>query len=166
LCTDWKGENPLGATAQTFDKFRPIKRGWVALMAGKSTRALELVREYQGYLPSQDISDENAIEVVKIATHRRVAKLKNELVKLTLGVSYEHFRKEGFKQFGEKVFKETIDEVKKVDLGASVIVAGFTTSKHPILLVVNRGGFVTREEHFAAIGDGKIVAVPTLVILG
>ena len=65
-CTDWKSTTALGSS-HTFDKFKKLKPGWVALIAGKASRAKEMVASLSGVLKTQEVTSDNAIALVKRA---------------------------------------------------------------------------------------------------
>jgi hypothetical protein len=92
--------------------------------------------------------------------------LKNNFVELRLGVTYEHLRLRGKKEFPESVLLDTYVRLKRIDLGASLILAGFVphkSSMKPLICKVDRSGEVTVTEHFETIGEGRYVAQPPLL---
>jgi hypothetical protein len=171
MCTDWKATTPLG-TSQTFDKLRWIKKPkWVALMAGSGPRGLELVRLYKLHLQDKNITEENVLEVLKEPVHKQLLDRKDEYVRSTLGISYDELRKSGRNQLPESVLIEEYINLRRIDLGASLILAGFVDQTQrrgnpypkPLICRVDKSGEITVQDHFAAIGDGKFVAVPSLL---
>jgi hypothetical protein len=165
-CTDWKSSSSLGAS-ETADKLRWLKPpNWIALTAGGAAHADALVRAYRVGLKDKPITEENATELFNEIAVGQMAWIKNNLVQRLLGVTYEHLRLKGKKEFPESVILDTYVELRKVTLGASLIVAGFVQrndSMKPLICKVDRSAQVTVTDHFEAIGEGLYVANPPLL---
>jgi 20S proteasome alpha/beta subunit len=169
MCTDWRASSTLGST-DTSDKVRWIKkRKWVALMAGDGNSAHALVRAYRLHMANRTFTEDNAEEELKAPAHKRLADLKDSYIRSSLGISYEEFRRVGKKQFPESVVLEEYMNLRRINLGARLIIAGFvepqgrSRTPHPLICVIEQDGTVRVEEHFAAIGEGRYVAVPPLL---
>ncbi len=165
-CTDWKASSSLGS-AETADKLRWLKApNWIALTAGDAAKAEALVRTYRGGLKDREITEANAHGFFSTIAIGHLMWLKNCYVRQKHGVSWKHFLEKGKKQFPESVLLNTHMQVEAIDLGASLIVAGFIkhgTTMKPLICKVSRSGAVSISDHFEAIGEGLYVASPPLL---
>ena len=91
-CTDWKSTTALGSS-DVFDKFKIIKPGWVALLAGKASRAKEMVAVLQTTLKSEEVTSDNAVTLVKRAAATHARNLKEEYCAFKFGMDYDRFQK-------------------------------------------------------------------------
>jgi 20S proteasome alpha/beta subunit len=165
-CTDWKSSSSFGAT-ETADKLRWLKSpNWIALTAGGAADADGLVRSYRAGLKDKTITDSNAPELFSAVAVSRLDWLRNNYVQRTLGVDYKHLREKGKKEFPESVWLDTYLHAKQINLGASLIVAGFVpfrSSAKPLICKVDRSGEVAVSDHFEMIGEGRYVALPPIL---
>jgi len=166
-CTDWKLSSTLGSS-ETADKLRWIKKpNWVALTAGVAAKAEALVRTYRGFFANKEITEETAPGLFTTTAIAQLMWLKNCYVRQKHAVTYDHFREKGKKEFPESVFLKTHMEVEAIDLGASLIIAGFVnhgTSMKPLICKIARSGEVSITDHFETIGEGLYVARPPLLM--
>jgi 20S proteasome alpha/beta subunit len=165
-CTDWKVSSSFGAS-ETADKLRWLKPpNWIALTAGGAASADALVRAYRAGLKDKPITEDNATQLFNEVAVGQMTWMKNNLVERLLGVTYEHLRLKGKKEFPESVLLDTYIKLREVNLGASLIVAGFVPhqkSMKPLICKIDRRGEVTVTDHFEAIGEGRNVANPPLL---
>ncbi len=165
-CSDWKSSSSFGST-ETADKLRWLKKpNWVALVAGDAAKAETLVRTYRLALAGSEIAEDNALLLFSNIAIAHLKWLKNSFVQRRHGVTYEHFRQKGKREFPESVFLTTHMEAEKIDLGSSLIVAGFVRhgrAMKPLICKVARDGEVSITDHFEAIGEGRYVATPPLL---
>lgn len=166
-CTDWKATTELGSS-DAFDKFKRLRPGWVALLAGKASRAKEMVAALSGVMNREgDVTSDNAVMLVKRAAAMHARNLKEEYCALRFGMDYEAF-KEWCTKAQPALAKPYMDEVTQIKWGASLLVAGFVLDGKresvPLILKMNqKTSEVTHEEHFGVIGEGFSVAVPPLL---
>jgi hypothetical protein len=166
-CIDWKTSSALGSS-QTFDKFKKICPGWIALMAGKASRAKEMVAAVSKvFKGAPEITGENAATLVKIATITHARGLRDEYCGFRFGLSYEDFQK-WCATVNPVLAKPYIDELSQIKFGASLLVAGFVKDDkgkpRPLICKATQSNSeVVVEEHFGAIGEGISVAVPPLL---
>lgn len=165
-CTDWKASTELGSS-DAFDKFKKLKPGWVALLAGKSSRAKEMVAALIGVLKHTDVTSENAVTLVKRAAAAHARNLKEECCAFRFGMDYEHFQ-QWCREVNPALAKPYVDELTKIKWGASLLVAGFVKDDdgdpYPLILrMAQASSEVTHEEHFGIIGEGMSVALPPLL---
>lgn len=167
-CIDWKATTALGST-QTFDKFQELGKGkgWIALMAGKASRARELTKCVSLMLKCAEVTADNFLSLVKggVAIHSR--NLKEEYTMFRFGMDYERFQK-WCGEVNPILAKPYVDELAKLKFGASLLVAGFVKDEegdpYPVICKVSQqSGEVTLETHFGAIGEGASIAIPPLL---
>jgi len=164
-CIDWKATTTFGSS-ETFDKFQKLGKGWIALMAGKASRARELTSAISRVLKTQEITASNLRDVVTIgaATHGR--NLKEEYCLMRLGMNYDKFLE--WTKENQTIAEPYMDQITSLKLGASVLVAGFVNDEegkpHPAICKVSQqSSEVTIETHFGAIGEGASIAIPPLL---
>ncbi|HTU51907.1 MAG TPA: hypothetical protein VMF56_15050 [Acidobacteriaceae bacterium] len=165
-CTDWKVSSAWGSAENT-DKLRWIKSpNWVALTAGGATSADALVRACRQALKDQNLTEENALDQFTRIAQTRLTKIKDAYVMKLLGVSYEYLRLNWKKEFPESVALDVYRGIGQIDLGASLIVAGFVpirTTMKPLICRIDKSCNVSISDHFECIGSGSVVARPTLL---
>lgn len=166
-CTDWKATTPFGSS-QTFDKFHVLKPGWIALVAGKASRAKEMVAAItKVFKDDKDITADSAIPLVKVAIALHAQNLRAEYCGFRFGMTYEDFQK-WCREVNPVLAKPYVDELTQIKFGASLLVAGFVKGEKgkpcPLICKVsNQTSEVTLEGHFGAIGEGVSIAVPPLL---
>ena len=162
-CIDWKASSGLGSV-ETFDKFQELGSGWIALMAGKASRARELTKYISAMLNSQPITPVNVQDVVTLGAAAHSRNLKEEYCLMRLGMNYDKFLE--WTKDNQTLAEPYLDQIATLKLGASVLVAGFVKNKdgsdYPVICTVNQIGEVTLENHFGAVGEGASIAVPSL----
>jgi hypothetical protein len=168
VCSDWKSSSSLGSS-QTSDKLRWLKRKptWLALTAGKERAIESLVRRYRKELESEgDITDSNAEEIFERIAKRHLQKVKSDCVERELGVSYDYFRTH-LDEFPPQIQIGMFNRVSRTDLGVSLLVLGFVKvgrkSQQPLICKVGSDGSTSICPHFGAIGEGWLVATPSLL---
>jgi hypothetical protein len=173
LCSDWKSETEFGGS-ETSDKMRTLPKGWVALMADILSRGEELVAQYETHLREMTgvMDDKQLFEEMKKPAHKQKEILANDYLRQTLGVSYADLVSPE-KRFPESIVEERLNEVAKIRLRSTLILAGFISTQqgdavenHPYLFVVDdqsdHEDVVRNEQNFAAIGSGSYVAIPVM----
>jgi hypothetical protein len=177
LCTDWKSEETvsgasLGSSENT-DKLYWLKKGWAALIAGSETHGQELVRAYVKYMQKSKPSKWGDVqEELKGPAQAQRETLIDAYLKKTTGVSLEWFLDKGKDKLPPETVRDCISDIKRVTLNASMIIAGFVTvqfnpgslerRRYPLIFLVQSDGSTRTCRDFAAIGEGKIIAIPAL----
>lgn len=159
LCADHK-IGTLAAQAEIGFKFKWVRNGWPALIAGDLSRAEELVTTFKEHLVMMNFDEVNVFDAMKSAGETFRVKLVNELVQKKLSISYEDLQKNRAK-FPPATVYEIYGQIGQVDSEAELIAAGFLDGKSYIF-VVERDCTVSFREHFAAIGTGATIAEPAL----
>ncbi|MGA7239823.1 MAG: hypothetical protein WBY44_29355 [Bryobacteraceae bacterium] len=137
--------------------------GWLALLSGVTSKARAFVAvcrkslmERTGPMDSADV----AASIEECAKHQK-RRLVDQFVQSQLAVNYEYLLKNGKAELPERHFDEVMTQVRSIDLGCDVILAGFV-GHMPVLFTVWRDGSVNREETFAVVGTGWSVAQTAL----
>jgi hypothetical protein len=174
LCHDWNSETEIGGS-ETSDKQRDLPKGWVALMADTMHRCEELVAQYERHLRGLGtvLDDRQLFEEMKIPAHNQKQVLANDYLRQMMGISYADLVSPE-KKIPESIVEERLNDVAKIQLRASLILAGFIDTqqsdegqqRHPYLFVVEDSkeheDVVRVEENFAAVGSGAYVAIPAM----
>lgn len=179
LCTDWKEETALGnislGSSQNADKLYWVKKGWAALVAGNETRARELVRAYTKQMRRNRRVNEygNAPEELKKPPQAQKQKLIDEYLRRDFGIAFEWFLDKGKEKLPPETVRECLATIKRINLGASMILSGFVnaafnpntrqTSPYALIFHVQMDGSTGVARDFAAIGEGKTIAIPALL---
>lgn len=165
VSSDWKVELNV-SSAEIQDKFYWVTEYWIALVAGSSSRALELVNTYRASFKAMhdkkiELTKANIIDVVKnpLRTYKR--KLADEYVSLKLGLSYKEFLDKGKGYLPEKQFEEMCRDIAKIKLGCDILLCTFQFGTSYIFRI-DRSGECEVCENFAAIGTGTDIAEASL----
>jgi hypothetical protein len=175
LCTDWQLEAEGLGKSETTNKMDWVKDGWPALTADVLYHADALIGVYANHLAELELTGDNILEEMKVPAEKYKAVLANDYIQQSLGISYEYFLEHGKERFPEDVFREKMDEINRIKLGASLIIAGFGKVKkigpyeegiQSFLCVVqdsdDHKDVVRLETDFATIGSGGYVASASL----
>ena len=174
LCTDWQQEMEGIGAAENRNKLSWVKEGWPVLIADILCHAAGLTDEYGAHLGKIVLDRENVLSELKKPAQRYKRILANDYLNQLVGFDYNEFL-ERKAQFPDEFFRERIDEISRIKLGASLIISGFVecgtnmplnTVMQPCLCVVedseDHHDVVRLEQDFAAIGSGAFVATAVL----
>lgn len=177
LCTDWKAEETLGGTSlgssENADKLYWIGKGWAALIAGSESSGQELVRAFAKHMKTVKKFEWGELqeELRKPLLEHRDAVIEAHL-RRTIGFSRDWFFDKGKEKLPPETVRDCIADMKRVSLGASMIISGFVTAQfnpgsprrrqHPLIFEVQMNGSTRTCKDFTAIGEGKLIAIPTL----
>jgi 20S proteasome alpha/beta subunit len=165
LCADWKEQSTLGSR-ESADKFHKLKPGWIALGAGTSRNIALLVREYQKHFRAAgEITDENIAEMMRVPLRNMKKSLNDEYIQGRYAMSYDEFLDIGRDKFPPEVFKRELEHLADMTLDAHLIIVGFTGDegqKAPNICMTDSNGLIHLEEHYTAIGEGDLLAIPSL----
>lgn len=167
LCTDWKSESPLGVT-ETTDKMKWLQRpGWVVMKAGIDSHAGRMIRRFKAFFRDKEITELNASDLIEQAVYDHAEHLRERYSRMTMGMSYAALREWATASPGLQQVQETLQEIKKVRAECSLIIAGFTKTKVPIICKIQQTSAppwheTTFSDTFVAIGEGAKIATPSL----
>jgi hypothetical protein len=179
LCADmqWQMEG-IGAS-ETEDKLGFVRAGWPTLIAGTITKANDLIHVYAEYLAEHftEITEFNLKDRLRIPAHTQKERLVDEYLRQTYAFDREYFYGSG-NTLPETFVSMVTENISRIKLGASLIIAGFVTetdfgsgnvSPRPFLAVVDEvtdisgsQEYVKLEYEFAAIGSGLYTALSSL----
>jgi hypothetical protein len=175
LCSDWKQEIEGIGASETRNKLDWVKDGWPALMAGTLSHAEALVTVYASHLAKTELTGENVLDEMKAPAQQYKAILANNYVQQLLGVDYNYLLQYGKDRFPDDFFREKMNEISRIKIGASLIISGFAQCKkigpyaedlQPFICVVEddetHHDVVKLETDFATIGSGSYVASAAL----
>ncbi len=163
IATDWKVT--IGsATAENQDKLFWATGCIPVMIAGNISRAIELKDSYRSYFAKLaekkklEIDPNHIVDVLRRPVAIQKQKLANEHISLKFGMTYKEFRQAvGKNEIPSVVATETLNEIARIDLQCSLIIAMFSR-KEPHIYKVDEFGVVYTCDNFAAIGSGSPIA--------
>ena len=158
--SDFRRSSLLGSNDDLV-KFDIIKDRWMCLKAGDTSDIEFLVREIKSRFRNNDVDETNMKALLDDAVHARLGALRDQLTKRLYSMSYGEFWNTGRDKLLPDDFRAAMHDVRQVDLGAEVIVAGFSEGA-PQICRVRRSGEVTVHENYCCIGEGEVLAAATL----
>jgi 20S proteasome alpha/beta subunit len=165
MCTDWRVSSPLGG-AETKLKLRALPKGWYCLTAGTETEINRIVLKLRDELFATNETDDNSIDIaslVRNVLNKRKKEKIDEFIHGRYGISYDDFLSFGRDKFPADVHREAILTLSEIDIGCSLIVAGFAQQRFPRLVeTTDRCGVLVRED-FATVGEGAYLAQSVLL---
>jgi hypothetical protein len=175
LCHDWQQEIEGLGSSETRNKMDWVKDGWPVLEADLLNRAESLIRIYVDHLANVDLTEENVFSEMKVPAQQFKGILADDYIRQLLGIDYNYFLQYGKERFPADFFREKMNEVSQITLGASLIIAGFVPCKKigpysqglssTICVVedsLRHNDTVRIETDFAAIGSGSDAAIAAM----
>jgi hypothetical protein len=162
ICTD-KQVSTSHEKAETETKGRIIAHDLMVLYAGIISNAHELVGIYIKHLNRHPLNLKNDDPFEPLRTPPQVYRQRqiNELVQARLGISYDRFLKNGKKELDPEIFRETLFDISRIEVGVHLVICGFVGGKAAKVFLFD-GVRVTEESHFACIGTGAAAAQHSL----
>lgn len=138
--------------------------GWFAMIAGITAKGRDLVAVCRRALMDRTHLMDSADIVSKVLECAHVQKriLAENYIRSQLGESYDWLLEQGHLKLPENHFSELLTGVRSITLGCQILLAGFVSENHPLLLTIDSDGTVYREESFAVIGTGGATAQASL----
>ena len=165
MCCDWQGTKGQFIKSDDVDKIREMGAG-TGLIAGTLTEADELVAECEqaivafGGKAKEDTFDLDMNEyltALRQAAEKRKAAMVRHHIAMSLGMSPDEFWKNGKQYLSVTQHDELYDEIRRIDLEASLII-GSVTAGESVIVKVDRSGRVSWENNFSTIGSGGPIA--------
>jgi len=165
LCCDWQGTKGSFIKSDDVDKIRIMGTG-TGLISGSLTEAEELVAECDSAVlafqknakeDSFDLDMNDYLKALRRAGEKRKADRVANHVAMALGLDPIEFWKNGKNYLSTSQHDELYDEIRKIDLGASLII-GSVTANDSVIIKVDRSGYVSWENNFSTIGSGSLIA--------
>jgi len=166
LCCDWQGTKGDFIKSDSVDKFRAISTG-SALIAGDETSADDLLNEcdqcitqFVGKTDSStaDIDAQAYKDSLTAAVGKRKQALVKEHVMLTRALDIQEFWDHGRAYLGDIEHAKTLQEIRDLGLGCSVIIASIDAAGGDTIIRILSSGRVIFESPFVTIGTGGLIA--------
>lgn len=137
--------------------------GWIALISGSVPKARDFVAVCRKAMMERTDSMDSAdiALVIRECASRQKLTLADQYVQSQLAFSYDYLLAHGKEQLPKRDFDEVIYNVRSINLGCDIVLAGFVGSM-PVLFTVWNDGTVNKEEAFAVVGSGCLVAQAAL----
>jgi len=148
---DWAGAN----IAHKYDHVAGPH--WHSLMAGELSKGKEIAATYRSVLKPEEFTEDNIYDKLNEAACVHKEKLTKQLVRKRLAMSYDRFLTKGEKELTSDVRNRTLYAIEKLEFGADLIVCGFLNGL-PHIYFMGGDAEVIRQENFAAIGTGDVIA--------
>jgi hypothetical protein len=137
--------------------------GWMAMLSGTVAKARSLAGACRKIL--MDRTDDMGTadieaELTKVAHLQRRVLVEN-YIQSQLSIDYDYFLQHGHEQLPEVQYVDLAYAIRSIDLGCSLIIAGFV-KVGPVIFTIGQDGSVSRMEAFAAIGCGALAAEESL----
>jgi 20S proteasome alpha/beta subunit len=163
LCTDWRVSSALGRS-DTKVKHIPIRKNWWALTAGNESDILALrLCLSRHFLGAKEIDETSACVLVRSALTDRKREKIEEFIQGRYAISYADFLNFGKDKLPPEAHREAVSLIAQIQVGASLIVAGFNPDGTVMLLDTNEQGRVFVREDFTTIGEGSYLAQAALL---
>ena len=168
LCCDERATRGTSVSSDDSDKVRRINDTLVVLLAGGRTAADELFWAINDAVKRWTGTDTDEIQITefKHSLERAISDRKRGLIdrytRLNLGLSFEEFLERGKTVLTETHYLETWSELRRINLGAELIVATFGQGE-PVIMRISADAHVYWEDHFSTIGSGGPIAEAFLV---
>lgn len=165
-CSDQQVSTVVGK-AETALKFRFLKGGWAASVAGEGSAikaAFRLITD--GFLKAgvsgKGIDEGEALQIVRKALADRKRELSEEYTQGHYALSFDEFMASAKAKFPDEEFRRAMIEIRSIDLGAEFILCGYPNT-FPFLIVTDRNGTTSTPDNFAVIGKGAALAQTVLL---
>jgi hypothetical protein len=144
------------------DKIRPIQ-GCTVMFAGDNSHAHDLIYECEAAIESYAAgSDELAITKLKLslneASRKRKRAIADSFVSSKFGLSYDAIFNFSNANPNNPFYADRWDDIKRLTLGAELIITTFTDDEAAILVMPLEGGEAKWPTHYAVIGSGAPIA--------
>lgn len=167
VCTDGRVGSALGNHEHAL-KIRSLGKQWYALVSGSTSSIEALVREYRiAFATATDLTAKGIYSLTKAAPIARKRDLAEEYVQSRYAISYDDFLQYGRERFPPEIFSSDLVAIKKLELDAELILAGYPTDKQnvgvPYLYHCDCFGVVRERVDYAVVGEGELLAEAALL---
>lgn len=137
-----------------------------ALLSGDETDADELLRLCEGTINAfaasvpiedSDIAITNFLAGLREAAEIRKKALVNHHLNMTISMSFDEFVKRHRNEFTESHGRDIWNEVQHIDLGADILLCGFTGEER-LIVRLDRYGKTHWESNYSVVGVGMDIA--------
>ncbi len=165
LCSDWRASSIVG-TSDSKPKQRYLAAGWYCLTAGTEPEVSALLRLVRRSFSSvENIDTTNIDTLVKTPLYQRKDEKADEYIRGRYAISYDDFKNHGKDRLPPDLFRDVWAAIDRINLDAQLIIVGFADDTPVIYQTDDRCKASIRED-FAAIGDGAVLALASLMQRG
>ena len=162
-CTDWRASSILGKTDKALKRIAILPDNWFCLIAGIEAEIKAMIPIMRRLMfESMPVNETNIVTLLRQSVRERKIDKADEFCGGRWGVTFDEFKK-GKGSFPEDVYRENLQEIGRIMVGAEFIVAGFDSNRFAMLIEVQGSGEVNIRENFAAIGEGRLLAESVLM---
>jgi hypothetical protein len=159
-CTDWKVSNSLGSS-ETRYKLLDIG-SWHLLSAGADDEIARLRLHLDNVFASNAVDETTIIPLCNEAVRRRKHEKADGYISAKFGITYDHFLEKGKLLFPSEVFHAIMLDISSLSLRAEMLIFGLENGL-PYICEIASDSSVHIREDFAAIGEGRSLAVASLM---
>lgn len=176
-CREYAEDGPLGGeervvlahdhrvetwtfSAETEYKFDYLHNHWVALLAGTVSQARELMDIYRPLFRKVEFTDENCLENLRKPPAEMRRRMANAYTHARHAISYEEFLKNGKCQLPDDLYRQTAEDISRLQINAELILVGYFLNAFHIFRFSN--GEILPHPDFATIGSGSHIADSSL----
>jgi 20S proteasome alpha/beta subunit len=163
LCSDTQMTYADIAKWEGAKKCHPIYPGWFAMIAGDAARAKEIIDRYIEHLDYAGPANLSTDSIVLASLRRPIKDQKrsdiDEYVISQLGMTFQEFLQDSAK-FPDAVRADIFSEVRRLDFGCSIMIAGFIQGVARIYSTV--AGSLIERDTMCAIGCGEVAAFSSM----
>jgi hypothetical protein len=161
LCADWLGSSEIGRHDHTL-KYQWLPQRWHCLTAGNEDDINNLLPFIRlAFDEAESINETNIKTIIQAGLVARKNEKLNEFTMGKYALPYREYIDIGKTKFPESTFRVDVEEMRRINLGASLIIAGFS-GKDDFIIETDRFCGATIVENCTAIGEGAILATAAL----
>lgn len=166
LCCDWQGTKGDFIKSDSIDKIRWVSTA-SAMIAGAETNADEFLNECDKCIKEftvktdadrSDLDMQEYLAALRDAVAKRKKVLVKELLALTRTMEPDEFWDKGLTRLGPSEFSRSLEEIRELTLGCSVILASIGADGEDVMIRITPAGKVLWENTFVTIGSGGPIA--------
>lgn len=161
ICADLLVSGALGGS-ETMLKALYIVNGWKVLVSGTESSIRALVKRFtQTFRTVQKIDHTNLDSLIKHALQARRRDLAEELIQTEFSIPYDEFLQHGKERLPADTFYDAVQRIRRQDLGAELIVCGFSDG-FPEIYHCDASGKAHPMDCMSTIGEGQYLAASVL----
>lgn len=164
MCTDWRRSGFLGSADTAFKMRRLPRHDWYGLTSGNEPDIAGLwIHLRQRFRSAETLDETNVGNLLSEALLARKKEKASALIAGRFGISYDDFLNYGKQRLPEEVFRVTMLNIADLNLGAELLICGFTNERQPMIYRTNNFASVRIYDDYAAVGEGEYLASAVLL---
>jgi hypothetical protein len=139
---------------------------WMGMYAGYQGEFDELVQHINDYTKDNHTATVgDMITVVERAYHATLRHRIEATILHQFGMTLDRFLSDGLEKFGETYFRELAEEIRGIETGTDLLVAGYSSDGSPHVFRSDRRGqcLLLDAYQFGAVGTGSVTASGVLL---